>query len=153
MKRLAVLLCAMAGCAQEQAGAPSFDAGAKPPEVLCDRVASDVYTAGIEHASSDGSLHVKILDALPAPPSAGDNTWTVRLTDAGGAPLGSATPTVEIVDSARGLSSVRSAVVTPVDAQNGVFRIEKIQLAITGPWDIAVAVGGGKAEFKFCVES
>src|SRR4051812_42529725 len=55
---------------------------------LCDsdpRV--QTYALGLESKAQDGTVAVRFVDAQPAPPSKGNNTWTVEVVDAHGNPV------------------------------------------------------------------
>jgi hypothetical protein len=152
------LACGLA-CGKGSSESATPDGGT-PTEEQCSRLGGDVYVDGIEHASADGRLRVKILEAVPAPPGAGDNTWTVQLLDSYGAAVTSAVPVVKVTNPSRGLEAPRSPVVTPVDPAKGTYRASPIVLGLTGPWQIDVSLGdhgdGGAASvasFSFCVEN
>lgn len=151
---IASLLLGAAACTSSSA--PSAPDAGTPTVEQCERVTADTYVAGLEHASADGRVHVKILDALPAPPAVGDNTWTIQVT---GAPT-AAPPHVVARSAARDLETSRSPDVTAGDAGNGVFRVEHLVLGVPGPWQIEVTVGDpdggapvGVVTFTFCVSS
>lgn len=146
----------LVGCKEDDAPPPR-DPGV-PTEEACDRTPADVYTAGIDHASTDGRLHVKILDATPAPPIVGDNTWTLQLVDGSGAPLVGKPPSLSVTNPARGLAAPRSPAVTLVDEPKAIYRVEKLFLGVVGVWriEIGTSADAGASEvvhFDFCVTS
>lgn len=144
----------IASCGGDDEAAPPAPLEIVRPEELCDRIQSDAYVAGVERASADGSFRVKILDAAPAPPAAGDNTWTVQL-------LGEVSAGAPRVSAARDgrIGSAHVPTVTVVDGAPRVFRIGALLLGIPGRWEIALRPsaddprGDRVATFAFCVTS
>ena len=73
----------------------SVESTAPEPSGPCSdaTLAPDEYVAGLMRAGKNGTVGVKLLDALPAPPAAGANEWEAQLVDASNAPLPDATIT------------------------------------------------------------
>src|SRR5437773_2076468 len=66
-------------------------------EINCDtdpRVLT--YAAGMERASADNKVKVKLDSSDPAPPSRGTDTWQVTVSDGAGNALGAATVKADI---------------------------------------------------------
>lgn len=154
--RIGVILVGAAACSCTSGGGSSDRDAGTPTVEQCERVTADTYVAGIEHTSTDGRVHVKILDALPAPPAAGDNTWTLQIT---GAPT-STRPIVEARSARRDLETSRSPDVTAKDPAAGVFEVQHLVFGVPGPWEVEVTVGAddggppaGVVTFTFCVDS
>lgn len=133
---------AASACSSKKSTTTPFDAGTTAPSDECSRTTSEVYYAGIDHASADGKLHVRIVDAVPAPPSGGDNTWTLALYDGAGKPIGGVLPHVVASQPGRGgLGPSKLPTVTVLDANAGTVKVEHLDLALTGVWRVDVRVG------------
>lgn len=156
---LAAAVAASAGCSSAtDEGATATDAG----------LASDATSAGCADdprvgAYTDG-LHVEglaakaaltIEHASPAPPERGTNAWSVRLTDAAGAPIDGAALTVKpyMPDHAHGSSVVPSVAPT---GEPGGYAISGLELFMPGVWQITISIAVQGVEFDvvrltFCV--
>ena len=53
--------------------------------------AVDSYSANLPKAGNSGQIQFVLVSAQPAPPAKGNNTWTLKLLDASGAPIPNAT--------------------------------------------------------------
>jgi hypothetical protein len=114
---------------------------------------ADTYVAGLEKGA--GARKLKIVDARPAPPSKGQNTWLLEVRDAAGTPVEGAQITVVpfMPDHGHG-----SAVVPEVKALGGGrYEVTKLYLSMAGLWEMTVTVtppGGAaeKAVFAFCLD-
>ena len=80
---IAVLALATSGCADEEE--PEQE-----PFNICDNFDTEYedIVAGMTKMGDAGVVQVKYVSSTPAPPAEGDNSWTVQLLDASGAPLG-----------------------------------------------------------------
>jgi hypothetical protein len=154
---LVALAAALAGTA---CGNSSNVAGSQSPPVSETSVcASDpraeLYSAGMQQASSDGAVTIRFADADPAPPSKGDNTWTIRLGDAAGQPIEGATITTSpfMPDHGHGASVMPTT--TPMS--NGLYQIAPLTFFMPGIWQTTFAVQTPKGDsetvvFTFCVD-
>jgi hypothetical protein len=110
------------------------------------------YSANLSVAGADGALHVVLVEAEPAPPARGSNTWTVTVRDAAGAPVEGATINVKAFMPAHGHSSTPPAVTPGAD---GTYEIDPLVLFMPGLWEITITVessaGNDEALFAFCV--
>lgn len=129
------------------------DAGATPSSRCTGPV--DTYTAGIEKMSDGGSFKVAIVNAAPAPPDKGDNSWTIRVQDAGGASVTAALVKVRPVMPEHGHGTAP----TEFEAKavgDGSYTVGPMNLFMPGHWQSHVMVeSGGKSEmamFDFCLE-
>ena len=118
---------------------------------------ADPFVAGIEKQGKSKQLTFKLIDANPAPPAQGNNTWEIEVRDADGAPVtglklngGTWMP-----DHFHG---------SPIVAQSeelgaGRYLVAPIELFMPGLWEITIGASGGtteapiddKAVFRFWV--
>jgi hypothetical protein len=117
---------------------------------------SDTYSAGIVKAGAGGKVRVKLVDALPAPPTRGNNKWSVQLLDPSDKPLATAKITQVkpfMPEHSHGTSTV--PVIGAVDA-SGSATIDKIDLVMPGVWEITITVdvqgASDPAKFAFCID-
>jgi len=152
---VAGLLAATSGvtaCSSDDDGGGSSSSSGKPGTCEAD-ARKDVYAAGLTKKAS--SLTVALLASSPSPPAKSMNAFTLRITDAGGAPVDGATVAVTpyMPDHAHGTN-----VVPEVAAKgDGTYEVSKIYLVMPGFWRITVTVttpGAAPQEvaFSFCVE-
>lgn len=152
----AALLSALSlgtGCSSEHENTGSQDAGSQASSRCT--VPVDTYAAGIEKASDGGSFKVSIMDALPAPPDKGDNTWTIRVQDANGAAVTAAAVKVRPMMPEHGHGTAP----TEFDAKavgDGTYTVGPMNLFMPGHWQAHVMIEfSGKTEmamFDFCLE-
>jgi hypothetical protein len=114
---------------------------------------ADDYTLGMQRSGE--RLSVAILDATPAPPSRGDNTWRVRVQDDAGLPQ---TATIDVStfmpDHQHGSSIV--AQVEPADVP-GEFVITPVDFFMPGLWEVTLDLQQedgfeDAVVFRFCVD-
>ena len=145
------------GGAGGQSSTASSSSTGTPIEAACAKDARVTpYTVGVEAKSSDGALSVHFMDADPAPPTKGYNTWTVQVLDGKGAPVNGATIVTSgfMPDHNHGTSTTPQ--VTP-KGQDGTYEITPVILFMSGVWKIKfeVTAAGGmadSAEVTFCVD-
>jgi hypothetical protein len=134
--------------ASSSTGTPAEAACAKDPRTV-------PYAVGVEAKATDGALTVHFMDASPAPPAKGNNTWTVQLLDGNGKPVDGATivTTPFMPDHGHG-SSIKPQ---STAKGNGTYEIAPVNLFMPGVWQITftVTVAGGTADsavVTFCVD-
>ncbi len=128
-----------------------------PIEAACAKDARVVaYAVGVEAKATDGALSVRFMDASPAPPAKGHNTWTVQVLDGKGAPVNGAIIVTKgfMPDHNHGTST--TPLVTP-KGQDGTYEISPLVLFMPGVWEITfkvTAAGGvaGSPMVTFCVD-
>lgn len=130
-------------------GTPTTAACAKDPRVI-------PYAVGVEAKAKDGALSVHFMDASPAPPSKGYNTWTVQVLDGKGAPVNGATIVTKGFMPDHNHGSSTTPQVTP-KGQDGTYEITPMILFMPGVWEITfkVTAAGGvedSAMVTFCVD-
>jgi hypothetical protein len=114
------------------------------------------YAVGVEAKATDGALTVHFMDANPAPPTKGNNTWTVQLLDKDGKPVNGATIVTKpfMPDHNHGSSIKPTATAKGTD---GTYEINPVNLFMPGVWQItfAVTTPGGlddSAVVSFCID-
>jgi hypothetical protein len=150
-------LLAIAGCSSkhDDGGDPADAAVDGPVASLC---ASDTraqpFVAGMEQAGAAGLIKARLLASTPAPPARGNNTWTVQIVDAAGAPMDGATLAVKgyMPDHGHG-TSTKPAIKGTGD---GKYEVDLLSLAMPGIWQITITVTTPSsttdaAVFTFCV--
>lgn len=115
---------------------------------------ADTYTLGM--AKQGEHARVSFVDASPAPPERGDNTWRVAVTDDTGTPLPDLAIEVEpyMPDHMHGTSI--AAHVTPGDAP-GEYVIAPVNMFMPGLWQVTLYLslpdgGEDSVQFDFCVD-
>ncbi|MFO0591030.1 MAG: FixH family protein [Polyangiaceae bacterium] len=115
---------------------------------------AQVYAVGLSESSADGAVKITFVDADPAPPAKGNNTWTVKLTDGSGAALAGATIEATAYMPDHGHTSPIKPTGTEKDP--GTYELTPVNLFMPGIWEVTLKVtpAGGMAEevkFTFCV--
>ena len=122
----------------------------------------DEFVTGLAKPGELGVYEVKLLASDPAPPSRGDNTWTVELSTvvAPVGPVSGATlrATPFMPDHAHG--SGKTVLVTPMTAA-GQYQLAPVNLWMPGLWEVTIqaeATGAGGTQrdrvvFRFCLPS
>ena len=122
----------------------------------------EIYVAGIAKTGA-ASYQVTLLDANPAPPRKGDNTWTIAVTDPGGNPVTGLHLDVEgyMPDHGHGTLGLPPVVADGDES----YVVGPFNLFMPGFWEVSVqAVDTGATEaveddidldrvtFNFCIE-
>lgn len=115
---------------------------------------ADEYTLGMIRAGD--RVQVAMLDAMPAPPSRGDNTWRVRVQDESGAAMSGAIVEVSsfMPDHQHGSSIVTH--VQPTEAP-GELVLDPVNFFMPGLWEVTLdlQLDDGSEDavvFRFCVD-
>lgn len=121
---------------------------------------SDIYVDGLQKVGKDGSFKVDLLSADPTPPSKGQNSWTIRVTDAAGQPVNGAT--FAWIDSPfmpchNHGSSVQPVATAYGDGTSGTYAIAPLYFIMPGIWTTTFAITppngpDDSAVFQFYVE-
>lgn len=134
--------------------APHEDHVGEPAPRGCElETRDDDYALGLTKRGEWTDVAFK--DALPAPPSRGDNTWTVHVTDHAGHALDDLDVAVDpfMPDHFHG-TTIRCEV-SPGDAP-GDYVLDPLNLFMPGLWEVTVTVSDGAREdevlFSFCVD-
>lgn len=117
----------------------------------------DEFVVGIEKAGQNGKLMFKLLEATPAPPARGDNTWILQLTSQGAAaPVTGAAMVVTpfMPDHNHGTPIQVTIEPMPTDGQ---YKLTPVNLWMPGVWATTIEAQAGqdvdKAVFTFCIPS
>ena len=118
--------------------------------------AYQTYAIGLTQSGDMGLFSVKLTAAEPAPPTRGDNTWTVQILDANGSPAADATVSkVTPFMPEHGHGSSVSAVIGAANA-DAQTTISSIDLMMPGVWTVTLDIERGdqsdKAVFAFCID-
>ena len=115
----------------------------------------DDYAVGLAKTTDERT--VTFVDASPAPPAKGDNTWTLRVTDTSGAPLPGLTMEVGTWMPDHGHGSPIVPTVTE-DGEPGTYVIDPLNFFMAGLWEITITLsdpsGGASTDtvFRFCID-
>jgi hypothetical protein len=147
MRLLAPLSLVLAACS------PSSGPGVGGTTACRGDGRADTYVAGLERAA--GPTKLRIVDARPAPPLKGQNTWVLEVLDATGKPVDGAAVAVTPFMPDHGHGSAVTPEVRAIGG--GRYEVTKLYLAMAGLWEMTVTVtppGGEpqKAAYTFCLD-
>ncbi len=113
----------------------------------------DPYSPPVTHAGTAGYTF-ELLDAMPPPPATGTTSWTIRISDATGAPVTNANITnVKTWMPQHGHPS--TAQPQPVSNGDGTYTINNLYLYMPGVWQVTITAQAGtttdSAMFTFCL--
>jgi YtkA-like len=109
------------------------------------------FTVGIE-ATTPAGVTVRIASAAPTPPDVGDNTWTLEVVDASGAPVTGLAPVVTPWMPLHG-HGLAPAEYSCVEEADGRYVVDTFDLVMPGLWQFTVEVADGdEVQFDFCAE-
>lgn len=135
----AALGATCAACGGDETGSGSTS-GAPPVESICaDDPRAMAYAVGLESASADGSVRVRFVGATPAPPTKGDNIFTIQLVDGGGSPIDGATVTTASMMPDHGHSSAVIPETKPKGSQ-GEYTISPVNYFMAGIWETTFTI-------------
>jgi hypothetical protein len=135
------------------------DGGDDFAEVDCNVETRDEdFFAGIEKTAPSG-LRFAIMQSVPAPPSRFENTWTIRVLDAAGAPVtGLVLDIVQFMpDHGHGVSI--DEVITESTTVPGEYVADPVFLSMPAYWEITVGAtnrtpaADNQVMFRFCLPS
>lgn len=114
----------------------------------------ETFSAGLTQLGDEGNVSVVLESSSPAPPSRGNNDWTIQLLDTNGAPISDATVGVTPYMPKHGHGSSVKAVITPLG--EGRYELNPVNFSMAGTWEVTVDVtlaGGGtdKTMFTLCI--
>ncbi len=137
-------------------GAPAAaaDAGAEAAFIGCERDPRALtYAANLTKVGEQGTLQLALVQAAPAPPLRGTNTWRVRVERAGGAAAAQPAVNVTLLMPEHGHGSSVTPVVTA--QPDGSFEIAPLYLFMPGLWQATFALTSGAdtdtVVMAFCV--
>jgi len=113
---------------------------------------ADTYTANLVKSAASQKLKVTLISADPAPPARDNNHWTVKITDAAGAPI-----TDPIAVTPRMPDHGHPSSVDPIVTPNGdgTYDISKLYFFMAGLWQVTFSTNEVPADsvaFSFCIE-
>lgn len=161
MRPLRLFVVLLLGCACDGAAPPATEgddtgddgSSGEAPRGCELETRADAYALGMQKHGE--SISVAFVDAMPAPPARGDNTWRVRVQDADGAALADATLSVDpfMPDHQHGTSIATHVVATQTP---GEYELSPVNLFMPGLWDVTIGVAAeGRSDavvFRFCVD-
>lgn len=145
----------LVGCGGNETGGGDGSSGAAATDETCtDEERAVPYTAGMSMVGDQG-VTVALLDADPAPPQYGDNTWTLEVKNATGEPMIGATVTLDPTMVKHGHGSPVANVVT--DNGDGTYVASPLNFNMLGFWvtDLSIEAEGqptDRVSFGFCIE-
>jgi hypothetical protein len=152
----AALALALTACSSTSSGGGSTGGTTTETSICAGDPRATSYTVGLSAKATDGAYAVTFVDAMPAPPTKGDNTWTVKITDSAGNPVDGATVTAKpfMPDHAHGSSITPQ--VTPMGT-DGTYEVTLLDLFMPGIWQVTLTItpASGAADnvvFTFCVD-
>jgi YtkA-like len=110
------------------------------------------YASGLSVTSTSGTRKYVLLSANPAPPARGTDTWSIKITDAGGTAQPGLTVGVLPFMPDHGHGTSVNASVTA--NQDGTYTVAPLYFFMPGVWRITFWIGSNQAdvgEFFFCV--
>jgi hypothetical protein len=154
MALLAVLMGAAACGAESPTSGGS--SGSNAASVCASDPRAEAYAVGLEAKATDGAVKIRFVDAMPAPPSKGNNTWTVQVLNGADQPIHGATIELKAFMSDHGHGSSTAPTVTPMGS-NGTYALTPVDLFMPGIWEITfnVTPPQGTADavvFTFCID-
>lgn len=114
----------------------------------------DDFEPGMSKLAEPAGVAIELLVAEPSPPVVrDDNTWTLKLNDAEGAPLLGAEL---LVSPYMPKHQHGSAEVLVRELGEGEYRLSRIELIMPGVWEIPISVTphdgeSSETEFRLCI--
>jgi hypothetical protein len=150
--RLGVLALGLAACGTNDGGGDD--------DVDCSMVTgTDTFVVGLDHVGKNGVYDFKLMDAMPAPPIRGNNSWVLQVSamNAGvvGAPVDGATIKVTPFMPAHQHGTGVTAEITPTGVA-GQYTLSPVNLWMQGVWETTIRAtvdaSTDTTVFKFCVD-
>jgi len=142
------LVAALVACGGEAPAPPAKATGCAA------ETRADTFGVGLRKTTASGVV-VSLAEAKPAPPAKGDNYFTLRITDASGAPIDDATVSVLPYMPDHGHGSALKSTVTSVGS-DGRYTVSRMYLPMAGYWEITFTVTRAaateEARFGFCLD-
>jgi len=156
---LALLALPLAACVTSNGGGTGGTGGStgSDPSLCSTDPRAEAYAIGLSAKSMDGKIEVSFVDASPAPPTKGENAWTVEVTDGTGKPVTGATISLEPYMPDHGHGSSITPQIKPMPSTPGQYQVTLIDLFMPGIWQntFTIMPPSGTAEsvvFTFCVD-
>jgi len=119
---------------------------------------AQTYVAGLEVKGESGKLDFKLMDADPAPPARGNNTWTLQIDAMSNNVVGSGVAGATMVATPfmpdHGHGTPIKVEIT--DQGGGMYQLTPVNLWMPGYWETTLTVttssaGADTAVYKFCL--
>ena len=146
-----LVLASLSACSDDDTGNDSlppadFDAG-EQLECPADQPPFRTGPDGLSAIDTSRGIKVRVDEASDVPPKFGFNTWKVAVTDLTGGPLAAAQLTwacAYMSDHYHGLLP------RAVQFESGMLELSRMNLRMTGPWDIRLWINtsGSATDFK-----
>ena len=111
------------------------------------------YASGLTVTSTSGSHKYVLLTSDPAPPARGNDTWTIKITDAQGNALSGLSASVLPFMPDHGHGTSVNASITP--NSDGTYTVTPLYFFMPGVWRISFSVPPNQmsdvGNFYFCV--
>ena len=150
-----VLLLSLAGAACGGSDDPVEGPAPGDDGVCANDTRGETYAAGMTFEGENG-LTVALEEASPAPPVALENTWTIEITDAAGAPVTGASLEVTPIMCHGSSCHGTPTEVLITELGGGRYRLSPVYLNMVGFWNTTIRVTAGsvtdEVELGFCVE-
>src|SRR5687767_7097151 len=148
---IALIVFSLAACSSGGHGGLGDDVSYNCAEETRD----DEFVVGITKAGMSGKLSFKLLEATPAPPARGDNTWILELTSQGAAaPVTGAAMIVTPFMPDHQHGTPVTALIEPMPTA-GQYKLAPVNLRMPGLWQTTIEASAGndtdKAVFAFCI--
>jgi YtkA-like len=98
------------------------------------------YAPNLERDSMSGAFKAVLVDSVPGPPIKGSNVWTVKITDAAGAPQDGLTVTASPYMPDHRHPTTVKAVVTPANDGTGTYKLDPVYLFMPGFWEVTLTL-------------
>jgi hypothetical protein len=111
------------------------------------------YAPNLTVTSAGGTLKFVLVESDPAPPARGNDTWTLRVTDASGQPMANMSLSVQTLMPNHGHGSSVTPQIT--NQGGGNYRVTPLYLFMPGVWRIRffpTTSPTETADFWFCVQ-
>jgi hypothetical protein len=156
---LALLALPLVACASSKGGGSGGAGGStsiSDPELCNAGPHPETYTLGLSATSTDKKIKVSFVDANPAPPEKGLNSWTIQVTDAQGKPVSGANISLVPFMPEHGHGSSITPQIMPM-SQAGQYLVTLIDLFMPGVWQntFTITPPSGTPEtvvFNFCID-
>ncbi len=117
----------------------------------------DEFVVGLQKAGMNGTLTFTLLEATPAPPARGDNTWILQLSSASAAaPVTGAAMIVTPFMPDHQHGTPTAVVIEPMPTA-GQYKLSPVNMWMPGLWQTTIEAQAGtdtdKAVFAFCIPS
>ena len=118
---------------------------------------ADPFAVGLDKHGEAGALDFKLMQADPAPPARGDNTWQLQISAMSAGNVGATVAGAQLMvtpfmpDHAHG-TPIQVAI---TDKGSGMYTLSPVNLWMPGLWETTIQATSGsssdQAVFRFCI--